>query len=195
LSKGTFFTSLTLLLLLLSSLASAQYLYRYTDENGRMVLNSFIPPEYAGAGYEVLDARTGELIQVIAAKAEDEEGADIVYLSPEDRILLASYSEVEEIEAHLARKTAGLRAEIANIHTDLRILGEELEEKRAELDRLVEREREIPEELTAHIAELEESDAGLNAALTRREFDLTKTEHEYQEKMARFEVLLNSEHR
>ena len=182
------------LLCLAANAAFAQYLYRYTDENGSVVMNSTVPPEYAGKGYEILDAGTGKLIQKVEPQELDA-AANVVYLSPEDKILLASYSSVEEIQAHLERKTAGLKAEIANIRADIRILNEEMEVSQAEVKRLTEREREVPQTMLDHIVELEESDAGLQAALERREQDLLSTEQEYEQKKERFAVLLNSEHR
>lgn len=182
------------MLCLATGTAFAQYLYRYTDENGSVVMNSTIPAEYAGKGYEILDARSGKLMQTVEPQEEDA-AANVVYLSPEDKILLASYSSTEEIQAHLERKTVGLRAEIANIRGDIRILEAELETSQAEVERLTDREREIPQETLDHIAELKESDAGLKAALERREKDLISTEQEYEEKAARFELLLSSEHR
>lgn len=183
-----------LVLCLTASTAFAQYLYRYIDENGSVVMNSAIPPEYAGNGYDILDARSGKLVQKVEPQEEDA-AANVVYLSPEDKILLASYSTTEEIQAHLERKTAGLRAEIANIRADIRILSSELETSQAEVARLTDSEREIPQETLDHIAELKESDAGLKAALKRREQDLISSEQEYEERKTRFEVLLNSEHR
>ncbi len=182
------------MLYLAANAAFAQYLYRYTDEDGSVVLNSTVPPEYIGKGYEILDAGTGKLLQKVEPQEVDL-SANVVYLSPEDKILLASYSSVEEIQAHLERKTAGLKAEIANIRADIRILNEEMEVGQAQVQRLKDREREVPQEMMDHISELEESDAGLRAALERREQDLLSTEQEYQQKKERFSVLLSSEHR
>lgn len=185
---------MTVMLCMAANAAFSQYLYRYTDENGSVVMNSTIPPEYAGKGYEILDAGTGKLVQKVEPQEEDI-SANVVYLSPEDKILLASYSSVEEIQAHMERKTAGLKAEIANIRADIRILNEEMEVSKAEVKRLTDREREVPQATLDHIAELEESDTGLRAALERREQDLLSTEQEYQQKKERFAVLLSSEHR
>mgnify|MGYP003136424081 CR=1 FL=1 len=185
---------IALVLCLTAGTAFAQYLYRYTDENGSIVMNSTLPAEYAGKGYEILDARSGKLVQKVEPQEEDT-AANVVYLSPEDKILLASYSSTEEIEAHQERKAVGLRAEIANIRADIRTLDAELEASQAEVARLTDRGREIPQETLDHIAELKESGAGLEAALERREQDLISTEQEYAEKAARFELLLSSEHR
>ncbi|MEQ9021602.1 MAG: hypothetical protein RLN82_02450 [Pseudomonadales bacterium] len=185
---------IALMLCLTAGTAFAQYLYRYTDENGSVVMNSTLPAEYAGKGYEILDASSGKLVQKVEPQEEDA-AANVVYLSPDDKILLASYSSTEEIQAHLGRKTAGLRAEIANIRADIRTLDAELETSQAEVESLKDRGQEIPQETLDHIAELKESDAGLKAALERREQDLISTEQEYEEKAARFELLLSSEHR
>lgn len=177
-----------LLMLLLPVLAEAQDLYRYKDNNGITVLNNSIPAEYVRGGYEVIDARTGKVIQKVAPVVADTSG-NRVYQTPDDKILLASYSSVEEIMEHLERKKAKLDAEVANIKTDQRVLGMELERQQKELKRLQDREREIPETLTKHIAELEGSMSGLEGALVRRQGDLERTTQEYEAKADRFKVL------
>jgi len=181
-----------LLISLLSTAVMSQSLYRYKDNNGVTVLNNSIPAEYATKGYEVMDARTGKVIQKVEPVIVDTSGTR-VYQTPDDKILLSSYSSVEEIQEHLERKVAKLNAEVANIQTDKRVLGIELERRQKELQKLQEREREIPEELSNHIAELEGSLAGLDGALERREGDLVRTAQEYQAKADRFEVLKSAD--
>lgn len=161
-----------LLTLALPSLVSAQSLYRYKDENGVTVLNNSIPAKYVTQGYEIIDSRTGKVTDRVLAIVQDE-SIKRVYQSPDDKILLSSYSSVEEIQEHLERKLAKLKAEVANIQTDKRVLGIELERQQKELQRLKDRERDIPEELLAHIAQLEGSITGLDGALVRREADLS----------------------
>jgi len=175
-----------LLISLLSTAVMSQSLYRYKDNNGVTVLNNSIPAEYATKGYEVMDARTGKVIQKVEPVIVDTSGTR-VYQTPDDKILLSSYS------SHLERKVAKLNAEVANIQTDKRVLGIELERRQKELQKLQEREREIPEELSNHIAELEGSLAGLDGALERREGDLVRTAQEYQAKADRFEVLKSAD--
>jgi len=179
-------------MLLLSEAALSQSLYRYKDENGVTVLNNSIPAQYVTKGYEVMDARTGKVIQKVAPVVVDTTGTR-VYRTPDDKILLASYSSVEEINEHLQRKVGKLDAEVANIQTDKRVLGMELERQQKELKRLQDREREIPEELSAHIAELESSLLGLDGALKRRQGDLERTIQEYEAKSRRFEVLQSAD--
>lgn len=179
---------LALIFLLLPSLALSQSLYRYKDSSGITVLNNSIPAEYSTQGYEVIDARTGKVVQKVAPVVVDASGTR-VFQSPEDKILLASYSSVEEIKEHLDRKLAKLNAEIANIQTDVRVLSIELERREEEMQKLKDREREIPDELTAHIATLKGSLAGLEGALQRREGDRKNTTEEYEAKSERFKVL------
>ena len=175
-----------LLMLLFSKAVFSQSLYRYKDENGVTVLNNSIPAEYVTRGYEVMDARTGQVIESVAPV---DTGGARVYQTPDDKILLASYSSIEEIDEHLQRKVNKLNAEVANIQTDKRVVGIELQRQKKELERLQDGEREIPGELPAHIAELEQSLVGLDDALKRREGDLERTIQEYEAKSRRFELL------
>lgn len=179
--------------LLLSNMAAAQYFYRYKDENGTMVMDISIPAEYVSAGYEVLDAQTGRVIERVDASVTDDMSVINVYLTPDDHILLASYSTIEEIEDHLERKLVKFRAEVANIQTDIRVSGLELDKQHAELKRLQDRERDIPEELAALIRELEQSLVGLAAALERRKVDYDSTTAEYEAKISRFQVLKSAD--
>lgn len=180
------------ILLVLHTEAMAQSLYRYKDSNGVTVLNNSIPAEYSTRGYEIIDGRTGTVVQKVAPVVIDASGTQ-VFQSPDDKILLASYSSVEEIQEHLERKLAKLNAEVANIQTDIRVLAIELERREQEMQRLKDREREIPDELTAHIATLKGSLAGLEGALQRREGDIQKTTQEYEAKARRFEVLKSAD--
>lgn len=177
-----------MLVLVMPSLAWSQSLYRYKDENGTTVLNNSIPAKYVAKGYEVIDARTGKVTDKVVAIVQDE-NVKRVYQSPDDKILLASYSTVKEIAEHLERKLAKLRAEVANIQTDMRVQNIELERQQKELKRLQDREREIPEELLGHITELEGSLDGLAGALERRESDMQWTIDEYEAKSQRFQTL------
>jgi HAMP domain-containing protein len=45
-----------LLLIFASTMASAQNYYRYYDQNGTVVINSWVPPQFVDKGYTILDA-------------------------------------------------------------------------------------------------------------------------------------------
>lgn len=67
--------SLTLILafmLLIPSWAEARQYFRYKDENGRIVINSSIPPEYVKKGYEIVDDK-GVVLRVVEPQLSEEE--------------------------------------------------------------------------------------------------------------------------
>lgn len=181
--------SLFLCFMMLSVGASAQNLYRFKDEEGRTVIRNSITGDQALNGYEVIDPSTGKVVESIAAVVQDA-SEEVIYATPDDKILLSSYSSVEEIVAHLQRKLDKLDAEVANIHTDKRILETELEsERQVKQQRYVDRERDVPEELDARILELEANIEGLEQALQRREVTRQQEEVEYNSKAKRFAEL------
>lgn len=184
--------SLFFCLIILSNMASAQYLYRYKDEAGRTVINNSISGDKALAGYEILDSSTGKLVDRIAPTVFDE-SSSVIYATPDDQILLSSYSSIEEINSHLQRKLEKLDAEVANIQTDKRVLSVELEAELVERQRLIDREREIPEDLDIHIEEIEQSLKGLDEALKRRAADREQDTIEYDSKAKRFAELQSAD--
>ena len=179
---------LFLSLVMFSSVVHAQYLYRFQDEGGRTVIRNSISGEQARAGYEVIDPTTGQVVETIAPTVLDET-AKVIYATPDDQILLSSYSTVEEIQAHLDRKLEKLDAEVANIQTDKRILEIELESQLEAKQRYIDREREVPEELNSHIAELERNLEGLDSALEMRAKNREQEVIEYDSKAMRFAEL------
>jgi len=181
--------SLFLCLMMFSVVVSAQNLYRFKDEEGRTVIRNSITGDQALNGYDVIDPSTGQVVQRIAPVVQDD-SQDVIYATPDDKILLSSYSSVTEIDAHLERKLEKLDAEVANIHTDKRILEVELaSEREVKQQRYIDRERDVPEDLEARILELESNIEGLDLALQRREVSRQQEEVEYNSKAKRFAEL------
>ena len=60
-------------ILLIPSLASANRLYRYLDANGQVAISHSIPSDRVKFGYEVVDAHSGRVIQVVEAQKSPEE--------------------------------------------------------------------------------------------------------------------------
>ncbi len=78
--------------------------YRCKDENGRSIMGQAIPPECMDADVDVLD-KTGRIVRTIPGKRSMEQikqqqaDADAVKAAQQrDRILLATYVSVEDIE-------------------------------------------------------------------------------------------------
>lgn len=74
-SQESMFKHLTLVLLLLilvPSWAEARQYFRYKDENGQVVINSSIPPEFVKKGYEIVDDK-GIVLREVAPQLSEEE--------------------------------------------------------------------------------------------------------------------------
>ena len=91
--------------------AAAANIYKYLDENGGTVFNSYIPAEYVSKGYTILNAQ-GQVIQVVpraatpeeiaaqaASKAAEEQAlADRLVQQENDKLLTRLYRAPDEIE-------------------------------------------------------------------------------------------------
>jgi hypothetical protein len=100
-----------LLLATLALPAVAANIYKYLDENGGTVFNSYIPAEYVSKGYTILNAQ-GQVIQVVpraatpeeiaaqaANKAAEEQAlADRLVQQENDKLLTRLYRAPDEIE-------------------------------------------------------------------------------------------------
>lgn len=173
------------------SLASAQEFYRYKDDQGQTVLDTKIPAEYAGAGYDILDSR-GRLIEQIAPVDSLSE-EELIQLNQNlarqdsDLILLASYSTVGEIEAHRDRRLTALAREVSIIKIDQESVQVELDEAMLEASELDEGEE--LEAVTDLIASLNRTMGQLQDQLVRRQNEISETELEFGAMVARFQDL------
>lgn len=61
--------------LLIPSWAAANRLYRYLDASGQVAISHSIPSDRVKFGYEVVDARSGRVIEVVEAQKSPEEVA------------------------------------------------------------------------------------------------------------------------
>jgi len=61
-----------LMLTVLPLAAEAQQFFRYKDENGQIVINSSIPPEFVKNGYEIVNEK-GVVLKEVAPQLSDEE--------------------------------------------------------------------------------------------------------------------------
>jgi len=101
-----------LLVLLFSTLSiQAAKFFRFTDENGKMVVSSTLPPDMSQKGYEIVNDR-GVVLEVVAPRKTEaqlrQEAIDRVKLEEEarmrreqeqlDAILINSYSDIADIE-------------------------------------------------------------------------------------------------
>ena len=109
------------LLALVSGPAAAQKLYKWVDENGQVHYGDKIPPEYANQDREVLNKQGlavgheegAETAEEARARQEREKQAKAAQEQAQrDRMLLATYQNVDEIELLRARRLDQIDAQL-----------------------------------------------------------------------------------
>lgn len=124
--------ALGLLLAGAASSAHAANIYKYTDERGRTVFNSSIPPEFVKNGYSILNER-GQVIEVVPRALTPEEiaardAAEQARLAAEeaqrkqeeaDSLLLRTYRSPDEVLQQRDVRVARLDARLIELTGEL----------------------------------------------------------------------------
>jgi hypothetical protein len=156
--------SLLLLLLLGAQAALAQHVYRWTDDRGEVHYGHSVPPEHAHRGYDrlgrdgtvresVAPALTPEERAARAARLALEAQAEAEQRSQEtrDRMLLAAYRSVDDIDAAMGVQLAALNAQRQRLNEALE---QEVRRFEAQIARAAQQSRdghEVSEQLTQSI--------------------------------------------
>ena len=108
--------------------AEAGNLYRYRNNEGNLVIDYAVPPEYVANGYEVL-SESGRVVDVVEpqvtpeniefVEAQRNKSKAEAAQQKEDDMLLRTYSEVAELESAMDRKLTQLDREIEIIQSNL----------------------------------------------------------------------------
>ena len=178
-------------------------LYRYTNDEGNMVVASRIPPGYASRGYEVLNDE-GIVIKMVprelteeeleqrgveeklaAAAAEEEER-----LRRWDESLLLRYSTIEDIEAARERALRDLRIRVSILKSNTRSLKQQVENYQAVAADIERSGGTVDVARLAAIEELQSDIALTERSITDRQLEVERVQEEFQLDIARFEMLL-----
>lgn len=194
---------LALVLALVScSIATADNLYRYKNNEGGTVVDWHVPAKFAGRGYEVLNSQ-GEVIEVVPRQLSSSElndkdlverlkrgaEAERARLAEWDRFLLLRYSTVEDIDAARDRALRELKIRLSILASNQRVARGRLE---TALSRLadVERRGEIaPEQDLAAIDTLRSEIASLGRSIEEREGQVSAVTEDYNRDRDRFAQL------
>lgn len=181
--------------------AQSRQMYRYTNDEGHLVLGYQVPPEAVANGYEILSA-SGALLSVVPRTLEKGEGAGRLTLEREakeeqarlqrwDESLLLRYSTIEDIEAARDRELRDLRIRVNILKGKQRSLKQQVENYQA----LAANQERLgysvdPQHLSA-INDLQEEMASTERAVTDRQAEIASVESDYQKDVNRFATLLD----
>ena len=184
------------------SIATADNLYRYKNNEGGTVVDWHVPAKFAGRGYEVLNPQ-GEVIEVVPRQLSGSElndkdlverlkrgaEAERARLAEWDRFLLLRYSTVEDIDAARDRALRELKIRLSILASNQRVARGRLE---TALSRLadVERRGEAPSEQDlAAVDTLRSEIASLGRSIEEREGQVVAVTEDYARDRDRFAQL------
>lgn len=185
--------------LMSAAVGAADKLYRYHNSEGVLVVNHTLPAEYVANGYEVLDPR-GRLLEVVAPLQPLPllEGPDGERLRPGDlaaldRMLRASYSSAEQIEAARDRRLAQIERQVVLIQATLEQTAAALTRERERAARHERAGEEVPSAILANLARLRGQRDSTTHTLRIREEELKVVSRQYNGYLTRFALLQSDE--
>lgn len=168
-------------------------LYRYIDNRGVTVLDrQGVPPEYAGKGYEVLNA-AGRVVQVVPPPptAAELRQAEVDKVQADaDAKLLHMYNSVEDLDRARARKLAELDTLVGAARGNLQGLTTQqsnLQSQAADMERAG---RPVPQALIDQLNELRDQQKNLQADILRYQQARQQADAGFALDRARIEKLL-----
>ena len=186
-------------MLLVSLSTQADNLYRYKNDVGGTVVDWRVPPEFAGRGYEVLNAQ-GQVVEVVprqlssgelqnkdlVKRLQQEAKLERARLAKWDKFLLLRYSTVEDIDAARDRALRDLKIRLSILASNQRTARNRLESVLARVADM-ERRGDVPleQDLDA-IAALRADIANTGRAIKEREAQVLEVTDSFDEDRSRF---------
>lgn len=146
------------------SVQVAANMYRYTDENGQIVISSTIPQEATKRGYDIL-SNNGRVIETIppapteeeiaAREAEKQRQKELAEQREQDRALLKRFSHPDQAVKAMHRKIRELEGLIQLKRGNISVISSQLDNEQSRAANMERAGREIPEGTLEKIRRLE----------------------------------------
>ena len=192
-----------LLLQVTAPAAESANLYRYTNDEGNVVVDYQVPTKYVAQGYEVLNMEgvvlevvprqlTEEEKQVLNAQQELEEAAraEQERLKEWDESLLLRYSTIADIEAAEERALRDLRIRMSILKGNKRSLKQQVENYQAQAADLERRGQEVDVARLVAIEDIQTEIETTDRSINERAREIEEVEQAYQRDKDRFRMLL-----
>ena len=195
---------LPVLLFVLVPAAQARDLYRYTNEEGNVVVGYQIPPRYVAGGYEVLNdegvvtrvvppalSEEERLEADVRQRQEEEARAEEERLRKWDESLLLRYSTVSDIEAARERALRDLRIRVCILKSNKRSLKQQVENYQAQAADLERSGQPVDVARLQKIEDLQAEIESTDRSIRDREREIQEVADGYQLDIERFGQLLD----
>ncbi len=182
--------------------AQGAQLYRYKDDQGKTVLNSTIPPQYVGKGYDILNER-GRLIervppaltpeQIAAREAEKERQKQLEAARLEqqriDNELRQLYSHPDDAVRVLKRRIQDIEGVIQVKLSQIESTESEIIKQEGKAANIQRSGRTIPESIIASIKAFKNDIENAQADIAELRDERSKVFEEFDTKIKRLEVI------
>jgi hypothetical protein len=191
------------ILLTLPLSANSRDLYRYTNDEGNMVVDDRVPTEYVSRGYEVLNQK-GVVIKVVPRELTEEEleqqgiqikiaaaaVAEQERLRKWDESLLLRYSTIGDIEAARERALRDLRIRVSILKSNTRSLKQQVENYQTVAADIERSGGTVDLTRLKTIEELQSDIAITERSVIDRQAEVKRVQEDFELDIGRFEQLL-----
>src|SRR5690554_2725870 len=170
---------------LLASAGAQATMYRYTDENGQLVIGNTIPQEATKRGYEIL-SDNGRVVKTIprALTAEQLEAQQEL-----DRQLLKRFSHPDQAIRALRRKIQEMNSLIQLKRGNINVISGQLDNEQSRAADMERAGREIPEATLEKIRRLEAQIREVEREISAQQQDIESVRKAYEEDVLRLEEI------
>lgn len=192
-----------LLLQLAAPMVESANLYRYTNEEGNVVVDYQVPARYIAQGYEVLNME-GVVLEVVPRQLTEEEKkvlnaqqeleaaarAEQERLREWDESLLLRYSTIADIEAAEERALRDLRIRMSILKGNKRSLKQQVENYQAQAADLERSGQQVDVARLVAIEDIQEEIQATDRSINDRAREIEEVQAAYQRDKDRFAMLL-----
>lgn len=174
----------------------AANMYRYTDENGQIVISSTIPQEATKRGYDIL-SNNGRVIETIppapteeeiaAREAEKQRQKELAEQREKDRSLLKRFSHPDQAVKAMHRKIRELEGLIQLKRGNISVISSQLDSEQSRAANMERAGREIPEATLEKIRRLESQIRDIEREITSQTQEIEELRKAFEADIERLE--------
>jgi predicted RNase H-like nuclease (RuvC/YqgF family) len=174
----------------------AANMYRYTDENGQIVISSTIPQEATKRGYDILNDN-GRVIDTIppapteeeiaAREAEKQRQKELAEQREKDRALLKRFSHPDQAVKAMHRKIRELEGLIQLKRGNISVISSQLDNEQSRAANMERAGREIPEATLEKIRRLESQIRDIEREITSQTQEIEELRKAFEADIERLE--------
>jgi predicted RNase H-like nuclease (RuvC/YqgF family) len=183
--------------------AAEAAMYRYTDQNGQVVISNTIPQEATVRGYEILSGN-GRVIDTIppapteaeiaAREAEKQRLKELKDQQEEDRKLLKRYSHPDQAVRAMHRKIRELEGLIQLKRGNISVISSQLDNEQSRAADMERAGRDIPQTTLDKIRRLESQIRDIEREISSQTHELENLRGEFKSDIERLEMITGEPH-